>query len=337
MDNKYKTIELFAGAGGMALGFEKAGFTPMLLVEKNNDACKTLKRNRPEWIVNNGDVINVDYSGMHPSLVTGGFPCQSFSHVGKRLGLEDVRGTLFYEFARCIKETSPKVFIGENVYGLMTHDKGRTFKVILDVLSDLGYNIEHRLLDAYDFGVPQKRKRLIIVGIDKSLKTGFPWPNPDKKKLTLKDALSNCPESTGQKYSEKKAKVLRLVPPGGNWKSLPTEIAKEYMGKSYYNSGGRTTYAKRLSWDEPCLTILCSPAQMQTERCHPDITRPLTIRESARIQTFPDDWIFEGGVASQYKQIGNAVPVELAYRLAESVTKVLSGFVVKNETLFENI
>lgn len=332
---KYTTIELFAGCGGMALGFEMAEFSPLLLVEKDENACKTLKRNRPEWNVFQGDITKADYSGLKPDVVTGGFPCQSFSHAGKRLGLEDTRGTLFYEFARCIKETSPKIFIGENVHGLLTHNKGQTLKAILEVLSDLGYEIEYKLMNAAEYGVPQKRKRLIIVGISKDSAIGFKWPKAESKIPTLKDALKDCPPSPCAVYQEKKAKVLAMVPPGGDWRNLPDNVAKEYMGKSYYNSGGRTTYARRLSWDEPCLTILCSPAQMQTERCHPDETRPLSIRESARIQTFPDDWSFEGGVTSQYKQIGNAVPVNLAYRIAKSVSLALSGSTVKEEKLFD--
>lgn len=331
----YKTIELFAGSGGMALGFERAGFEPILLVEKDKDACRTLKKNRPLWPVSQSDITSVDYSGLSPTIVTGGFPCQSFSHAGQRLGMEDTRGTLFYEFARCVKETSPKIFLGENVHGLLTHDKGETFKTIISVFSDLGYNVEYRLLDSSEFGVPQRRKRVIIVGINRNLNTRFQWPKKESSILTLKDALQNCPQSLCAAYSERKSKVLKMVPPGGNWRSLPEDIAKEYMGKSYYNSGGRTTYAKRLSWDEPCLTILCSPSQMQTERCHPDETRPLSIKESARVQTFPDEWNFEGSLVSQYKQIGNAVPVELAYRLALAAKKTLAEGCIVEETLFE--
>ncbi|MCK9435311.1 MAG: DNA cytosine methyltransferase [Candidatus Cloacimonetes bacterium] len=334
----YKTIELFAGAGGMAIGFERAGFEPILLVEKDRDACRTLKTNRPQWPIFQGDVTLANYSNLKPDTVTGGFPCQSFSHAGKRLGLEDTRGTLFYEFARCIKETSPKFFLGENVHGLMTHDNGRTFKTVLGVLSDLRYYVEYKLLDSSEFGVPQKRKRLIIVGVNKSLNIGFKWPKKEFPPLTLRDALRGCPSSPCVSYSEKKAKVLELVPPGGDWRDLPDDIAKEYMGKSYYNTdGGRTTYARRISWDKPSPTITCSPAQKQTEICHPDETRPLSVRESARIQTFPDDWIFEGSVSSQYKQIGNAVPVELAYRLANSVRSSLSGDNIENETLFGRV
>lgn len=320
---KFSTIELFAGAGGMALGFEQAGFEHLMLVENDKDAGATLKLNRPNWPVFNDDIAKADYTGLKPDVVTGGWPCQSFSHVGKRLGFEDTRGTLFYEFARCIRTTRPKIFIGENVYGLLTHNGGQTYKVIMDVFSELGYKLEGRVLNSKDYGVPQSRKRIIIVGIEEGWGKSFIWPKKEDKIVSLKEALKNCPVSVGTKYSEAKRKVMEMVPPGKNWKSLPEEVAKAYMKKGYYNGGGRTSCARRLSWDAPCLTILCSPAQMQTERCHPDETRPLTVRESARVQTFPDDWFFTGGVTSQYKQIGNAVPVELARRLGESVKESL--------------
>ena len=132
----------------------------------------------------------------------------------------------------------------------------------------------------------------------------------------LREALAGCPDSPGEEYSEKKRRVLEQVPPGGCWVDLPDEVAREYMGKSYYSGGGRRGMARRISWDEPCLTLTCSPSQKQTERCHPDETRPFTIREYARIQSFPDSWRFCGGIGDQYKQIGNAVPVELARRIA---------------------
>ena len=133
--------------------------------------------------------------------------------------------------------------------------------------------------------------------------------------MVLREALKDVPKSPYQLYSENKKKIMDLVPAGGCWVDLPKEIAKRYMGKSYYSGGGKRGMARRISWDEPCLTLTTSPSQKQTERCHPDETRPFTVREYARIQSFPDDWEFEGSLSEQYKQIGNAVPVELARRL----------------------
>ena len=135
----------------------------------------------------------------------------------------------------------------------------------------------------------------------------------------------DVPKSLGQKYPDKKNKILKLIPPGGYWRDLPDNLQREYMGKSYFQGGGKTGMARRLSWHEPSLTLTCSPAQKQTERCHPEETRPLTVREYARIQTFPDEWSFAGSVTDQYKQIGNAVPVNLGFHIGSAVKSMLTG------------
>jgi len=322
-------IELFAGAGGLALGLEQAGINTLEYVEFDKACCETLKTNRPNWNVICDDIHNVDFTEYknRVDVVTGGFPCQAFSYAGKKMGFEDVRGTLFYEFARCIKEVNPKMFMAENVKGLISHDKGRTLSTIINVFEDLGYTIGNRkqVLNASYYGVGQKRERLVIVGIRNDIKTTFSYPQPEKKQTTLRDALKNCPVSEGISYSEKKRNIFRLVPPGGCWVDLPEDVAKDYMGKSYYSGGGKRGMARRISWDEPCLTLTCSPSQKQTDRCHPDETRPFTVREYARIQSFPDNWKFCGGIGSQYKQIGNAVPVELARRLGIQLIKSIKN------------
>ena len=314
-------IELFAGAGGLALGLEKAGLNAKALIEIDKDAVATLRHNRPEWNVIHADVCKVSFKGMSADIVTGGFPCQAFSYAGKGLGFEDTRGTLFYEFARCVKEVQPKLFLAENVRGLISHQDGKTLKVVLSVLSSLGYDVQYRLMNAVNYEVPQKRERVIIIGTRPGIRFQYPAQLPYS--LTLRDALKDVPDSEGMKYSPKRAAVLALVPPGGCWRDLPEEIQKSYMMKSYYLTGGRTGMARRISWDEPCLTLTTSPSQKQTERCHPEETRPFTVREYARIQTFPDDWEFMGGVGSKYQQIGNAVPVKFAYHLGRAIIKAL--------------
>ena len=316
-DKDITAIELFAGAGGLALGLEQAGIKTVEYVELDKACCETLRTNRPKWNVVCADIHNVDFRKYKNriDIVTGGFPCQAFSFAGKKLGFEDTRGTLFYEFARCVQEVQPKMFMAENVRGLVSHDHGRTLATIIDVFESLGYHIQKKILNACYYGVGQKRERIVIIGIRNDLDIKFEYPIPDKNWTTLRTALKNCPVSLGVEYSEKKKKILELVPPGGCWVDLPEDIAKEYMGKSYYSGGGRRGMARRISWDEPCLTLTCSPSQKQTERCHPNETRPFTIRESARIQSFPDDWVFCGGIGDQYKQVGNAVPVELARRI----------------------
>jgi len=335
--NKYKSIELFAGAGGLALGLEKAGITHTMLNEIDKNAVATLKKNRPNWKVEHGDISEIDFTPYKDKidLLTGGFPCQAFSYAGKRRGFEDTRGTLFYEFARALKETNAPVFIIENVKGLRSHDKGKTLETMIDVLTnELDYHVfEPKVLKAIHYRVPQKRERLIIVGIRKEFKdkVEYNYPEPYDKIYTLKDALkkgelfdTDVEISGGQLYPTRKKEILDLVPPGEYWRSLPIEIQKEYMQKSFYLGGGKTGMARRISWDEPSLTLTCSPAQKQTERCHPDETRPFQVREYARIQTFPDDWMFEGSLSQQYKQIGNAVPVNLAEEIGYSIVKLLN-------------
>jgi DNA (cytosine-5)-methyltransferase 1 len=267
-------------------------------------------------------------------ILSGGFPCQAFSYAGKKLGFEDTRGTLFYEFGRALKECSPKVFLAENVRGLASLDNGRTLDTIKSVLGDLGYTVlEPRILKAVFYRVPQKRERLIIVGIRNDLaeRAEFFWPSPYNRMMVIRDALkkgelydSDVPKSDGQKYPKRKAEILRSVPPGGYWRDLPDNLQREFMQKSYFLGGGKTGMARRLAWDEPSLTLTCAPAQKQTERCHPDETRPLTVREYARIQTFPDSWQFQGPQSQQYKQIGNAVPVNLAEAIGRSLIRLLN-------------
>ena len=335
----FTSLELFAGAGGLAIGLEKAGFKTQMLNDIDHYACQTLRHNRPDWNVVEGDVSKIDFVQYKNKidLLSGGFPCQTFSYAGNKKGFEDTRGTLFFEFGRALKECSPKVFIAENVKGLLSHDNGRTLATIKTVLSDLGYTlIEPRVLKAIFYQVPQKRERLIIVGIRNDLvgKATFSWPSPYHRIMSLKDALKkgclyeqDVPTSSFQKYPNRKAEILSFVPQGGYWRDLPEDLQKEYMQKSYFLGGGKTGMARRLSWDEPSLTLTCSPAQKQTERCHPEENRPLTVREYARIQTFMDSWEFKGSLGNQYKQIGNAVPVNLAYAIGRSLVRLLNQLI----------
>ncbi|MEX2595617.1 MAG: DNA (cytosine-5-)-methyltransferase, partial [Salibacteraceae bacterium] len=250
----------------------------------------------------------------------------------KKLGLSDARGTLFYEFARVVQEVNPAICIGENVRGLLSHEKGKTLQGMISILDEIGYNVVPvEVLKAIHYRVPQKRERLILVGIRKDISQSYEYPKPHHKIYTLKDALkkgelyeNGVPNSEGAKYPESKRVVLDMVPPKGYWRDLPVDVQKEYMGGSFYLGGGKTGMARRIGWDEPSLTLTCSPAQKQTERCHPEETRPFTVREYARIQTFPDDWQFAGSIAQQYKQIGNAVPVNLGQEIGFSVIKFLN-------------
>jgi len=342
-NHQYNVLELFAGAGGLAIGMEQAGLKCIALNEIDKYAAETLRYNRPNWQVLEGDIRNISFKDFEGKVdvVTGGFPCQAFSYAGKRFGFQDARGTLFYEFARTVKETNPKICIGENVKGLKNHDGGRTLEAMIAILDEIGYRvIDPKILKAIYYNVPQKRERLILVGVRKDIEIDFEYPKANQKVYNLKDALKkgelfdcDVPQSAGTKYPDSKKIVLDLVPPGGYWRDLPLDIQKQYMQKSFFLGGGKTGMARRISWDEPSLTLTCSPAQKQTERCHPDETRPFTVREYARVQTFPDDWKFAGPVSAQYKQIGNAVPINLAKAVGQAIVRFLNEVYAKKKEL----
>lgn len=331
----YTTIELFAGAGGLALGVEQAGFNTIGLIEFDKDASDTLKKNRPMWNVINDDIANIsclnleEYFGIKKGeldLLSGGAPCQAFSYAGKRLGLEDARGTLFYHYALFLEKLQPKMFLFENVRGLLSHDGGKTYSTMINIFEQAGYTIDKQVLNAWEHGAPQKRERLITIGIRNDLKDKISYSFPKERayKPVLRDVLLDCPDGPGVQYGEKKRKIFELVPAGGYWRDIDPEIAKEYMKSCWDMEGGRTGILRRMSLDEPSLTVLTSPSQKQTERCHPLEARPFTVRENARCQMFPDEWEFCGNVSSQYKQVGNAVPVSLAKDIASEIYEALS-------------
>lgn len=326
--NGLSAIDLFAGGGGTALGLSKAGFTHRLLSEIDAHAAETLRSNKPDWNVVEGDVAEIDFKPYYGELdlLEGGFPCQAFSYAGKSLGFADIRGTLFFEFARAVEESMPKVFVGENVRGLLRHDEGRTLKTMMKTLREIEdpetgftYSVAYKIVKSQYHDVAQKRERLLIIGVRSDVGNTIYFPKERDYVVSLWEAIGDRPKSEGQEYPESKKRVMELVPAGGYWRDLPDEIQRQYMGGSYFLGGGKTGMARRLSWDEPSLTLTTSPAQKQTERCHPDETRPLNVREYARIQSFPDHWKFSGPVAARYKQIGNAVPVNLGYYVGKCV------------------
>jgi DNA (cytosine-5)-methyltransferase 1 len=319
-------IEVCAGGGGLSAGLMQVGFTPLLLNDNNKDCCKTLKHNHPEANVVCDSMDKIDYSQYigKVDLLTGGVPCQSFSQAGLRKGLDDPRGDLMMKFIEILETTQPKMFMIENVRGLLTHDNGKTIKTILEALNANNlYNVNYKLLDASKYDVPQKRERVFIVGVLKSMNSSFEFPEESSTKKVLKDVLYDVPFSEGAKYNEEKKALFQMIPQGGCWVHLPEDLQKEYLGNSYNSGGGKRGILYRLSMEKPSLTLLCTPSQKQTERCHPLEERPLTVREYARIQTFDDNYEFIGSMNSQYKQIGNAVPVELAKYMGKSILQCL--------------
>lgn len=332
----YKSIELFAGAGGLALGLEYAGFEHIGLVEINKSAADTLRLNRPQWNILCEDVEKVAGRNLEKEfnikkgeldLLSGGAPCQSFSYAGKRLGLNDIRGTMFYHYATFLEKLQPKMFLFENVRGLLTHDKGKTYETILNIFEDNDYVTFHKVLNAWNYGVPQKRERLITIGIRKDLsdKIRYSFPSEHEYKPVMRDVKLDVdpPPEECARYSEYKAGVFSLVPAGGYWRDIDPVTAKAYMKTCWDMEGGRTGILRRIGLDEPCLTVLTSPGMKQTDRCHPLEVRPFSYRENARIQTFPDEWQFSGNLSEKYRQIGNAVPVNLSKEIGLSIYHAL--------------
>ena len=320
-------IEVCAGCGGLSTGFIEAGFKPLLINEIDKTFCKTLRTNHPGVNIVEGSMLDLDlkpYKGK-VDILQGGVPCQAFSHAGERRGLDDPRGKLIQQFNQLIIDCEPRIFLVENVKGLISHNNGDTIKNILALFENTGkYKVYHKVLNSKDYGVPQKRERVFIVGVHTSISKTFTYPEKRTNMVVLQDVLLDVPHSIGATYPEHKANVMKLVPQGGCWVNLPKEIQKSYMGeKSLASGGGKRGFARRLAMNDQSLTLTTSPSQKQTERCHPLENRPLNVREYARIQTFPDRYMFEGSMGNQYKQIGNAVPVNVALAMARHLKQFL--------------
>ena len=325
--NQPTFIEVCAGCGGLSTGFMKAGFKPILLNEIEKTFCETLRQNHEGVRIENYSMSDLDLTEFKGKVdvLQGGVPCQAFSQAGERRGLEDPRGQLIVQFNKLINDCEPKMFLVENVKGLTTHNEGETLKSIITMFENDGkYKVCYKVLNAKDYDVPQKRERIIIIGVNKSITREFTYPEKSSNVVVLRDVLTDVPESIGAKYPKAKEEVMKLVPEGGCWVDLPEDVQKKYMGeKSLAAGGGKRGMARRLAMDEQCLTLTTSPCQKQTERCHPIETRPLNVREYARIQTFPDTYTFAGSMNNQYKQIGNAVPVNLAFAVAKQIKEFL--------------
>lgn len=314
---KLTSVDLCAGAGGLTLGMEYAGITTVCTVDNNPVTVATIRANRPAWHSRHascGATDLTDYAGAI-DIVTAGFPCQPFSYAGTGDGFADTRGTVFFGILQQIVQLRPRFVLCENVLGLTSHDTGRTLQTICCQLAATGYTVTTQHVHAHWYGVPQTRSRLIIVGVRNDIHRIPQMPAADPVIRPVSVALADCPSSPGMTYSAAAHHLFTHVPEGGNWRDLPPVLQEAILGNSRRTSGGMTGIGRRLRMDAPSPTLTCSPVQRFTGRCHPHETRPLTVREYARIQTFPDTWTFAGSLADQYRQIGNAVPVQLAYQL----------------------
>jgi DNA (cytosine-5)-methyltransferase 1 len=363
----FTVLSLFSGGMGLDIGLEKTSqFKLLACVEKIPAFCETISRNRDAGRLGNRDlkVYERDIAELQTEhvmrdlrlepgqldLLIGGPPCQTFSTTGKRATVQDPRGTLLWQFLRFVQVLQPKLFLMENVRGLMSAalrhrpikdrpEKGgpplepdeEPGSVIQRFLLDLrySYRIDCFEVNAVNYGAPQLRERAIFIGNRFNRLVEFPAPTHGENKKeeptlfgddeqlrpyrTLREALNGLVETDPviMDFSPRKKRYLSMVPEGSNWRSLPPEIAKESMGKAYVAKGGRSGWWRRLTFDLPCPTIVTMPNHAGTALCHPLETRALTLRECARVQEFPDDWSFCGTTQQQYTQIGNAVPVRL--------------------------
>ncbi|EOX1290384.1 DNA cytosine methyltransferase [Vibrio cholerae] len=364
-----KFISLFSGAMGLDLGLEMAGFETAVCVENDKEAVKTIKHNKSELPVFDRSIVDVTgnelleagkFGDLVP-LVAGGPPCQAFSVFGNRLGIEDARGQLVFEFMRIVEETRPATFLMENVRGLLSmsivpnkkelksdsavpkgyFEKGSLLKKILSDFNALGYHVDCYVVNAVNYGAPQNRERVLLIGNRFGYQTKFPEPlfsNRPEDNLppfkTLGEAISpeagfvdTCTEVMN--FSERKLKYLAMVPEGGNWRSLPEDIQKESMGKSWYLKGGRSAYWRKLSYAFPSPTVVTMPNHAGTSMCHPKELRAISVGEAAAIQEFPRHWEFQGTTAAKFRQVGNAVPTRLG-NVAGSVLKELLGKIKNN-------
>ncbi len=343
---KNKVISLFSGAGGLDIGLEKSGLDVVLCQEFDRKAVETLKSNKLNVL--EGDIrtlINDDPScnfllrkaniqKNQLFAVVGGPPCQSFSTAGKRGGLSDPRGTLFNEFVTVVDKLKPRFFVMENVKGLLSSkylDNGHEHLVIDYILSEfksIGYRTVHGVLLAANYGSPQLRERLIIIGSRDHEDIYLPIPTVSKNRYkTLKEAFKGLKDSKPEfiQFSNDRLSFLKKIPEGGNWKSLSTADQKKAMGNAFFSGGGKVGFFRRLSFSKPSPTILTSPLQKATMLAHPTKLRPLSVAEYARIQEFPDDWIFIGKTTDKYKQIGNAVPTSLAKAIGKTLIDIANG------------
>ncbi len=345
---------------GLDLGLEMAGFRPIVLNEIDSGACATIRANRPRAALIADDVRSVGLEQLNAAagfdlrgipLLAGGPPCQAFSVMGRRRGLADARGALIFEFVRLVGELQPEMFLLENVRGLLSlplvtgsavapgaaeGEKGAFFELLVRDMEALGYHVDGFLVNSANYGAPQVRERLILIGNRAGQTVRFPAPThsnrPDDGLLpfsTLRDAIGPSgfvdPDPTLLDFSERKLRYLRLVPPGGNWRSLPADLQQEAMGAQYFLKGGRSSSWRRLSWDFPSPTVHTMPNHATTSMCHPGEVRALTVGECAAIQEFPAGFTIAGRPAEKYRQVGNAVPVRLARIAGEVVKKALQS------------
>lgn len=354
-------ISFFAGAGGLDIGIHEAGFDVKLSVELEEKYCVTLKQNNPTFNVVNGDIMEYSKEKIYQDaklkhddevdLIFGGSPCQSFSTAGKRKAFSDERGMAMLKFIDLIEDVKPKAFLLENVKGLLSaplkhrplNERGEDFpplekeeqngsalEYLLNQVKD--YDVKYKVVNSAEYGVPQKRERVIFVGIRKDLNKVYTFPeithgkNTENRFNTVGEVIKSLGniEHNFVRYSEERLKYMKLIPlGGGNWRDLHESIVEKAMGGAYKSGGGKTGYFRRVKANEPSPTLLTSPIQKSTNIGHPYEDRPLSIEEYIAIQGFPKGYKINGTINDQYTQIGNAVPVKVAKILGSKLIEIL--------------
>ena len=359
-------ISFFSGAMGLDIGLELAGLKVVAGQDNDPSCVDTIKANGRKVI--SGDIRKiypehileaVNLKQAEPFLICGGPPCQSFSTAGKRLGINDPRGSLFMDYIRMIDYARPRFFIMENVKGLISSsinghknsidtfslfnysepcenssEKEFALDIVLSEFTKLKYKTVYGLLDAVNYGVPQFRERFVLLGSRDNENIFLPVPthfqthqDDNYRWMSLRSAISDLENNPGECtfFSPDRIAFLKMVPSGGNWRNLPIECVENAMGGAYKSSGGKVGFYRRLSYDEPSPTLVTSPVQKASMLCHPVMDRPLSVREYARIQQFPEEWVFSGNTINKYRQIGNAVPIGLGKALGSALLATANG------------
>ena len=345
-----RAISLFSGAMGLDIGLMEAGVQIEIGQDFDEYCVQTMRANGHRALL--GDIRNISPDillnkvGMkreEPFLICGGPPCQPFSTAGKRMGINDPRGSLFLDFVRMIDAIRPRFFVMENVKGLMSaHLKDsdgkntdtKVLDIILNEFDKLHYKTVYGVLDAVNYGVPQFRERFVLIGSRDNENIFLPIPthfrihqNSNYRWKTLGDTIKDLENVEGEcdSFSDSRLRYLKMIPEGGNWRDLPKSILEEAMGGAYKSGGGKVGFYRRLSYAQPSPTVVTSPVQKATMMCHPTKDRPLSVAEYARIQQFPENWKFIGTTSNKYKQIGNAVPIGLAKAIGEMLVSVANN------------
>ena len=346
-------LSFFSGAMGLDIGMKNGGIHALLACEFNKYCRMTIAQNEPDMALI-GDINKYDAEqilklakipeGRKIDVVFGGPPCQAFSTAGARRALADERGNVFLRYISVVEKLQPTYVVIENVRGLLSAPypykdieepiKGGALCVIMDRLEAAGYTVSFELYNAANFGAPQIRERVVMIGKLGNEKVPYLTPTHDEqgrygleKWRTFKDAVDDIEDHEHHyiDFPEYRLKFYRMLKEGQYWKDLPKDAQEEAMGWKLQMGGGKTGFYRRIAFNRPAPTLVTDPTMPATDLCHPTLDRPLSVEEYSRVQEFPDDWVISGPVKEQYRQIGNAVPIKLGEAIAKTIIADMKG------------